>query len=313
MEAVLSAENLTKRFGANDVLRGLSFAVAPGEVFGLIGPDGAGKTTALRCLSGLVRFNSGTVRVFGLPLPDARRAVAQKMGYMPQQYSLYGDLSVAENIRFFAGMYGVHGAEREKREKRLLEMALLERFRERPARALSGGMYKKLALCCALLHKPRLILLDEPTNGVDPISRRELWAFLYELLGEGVSVVVSTPYMDEAERCARVGLIQDGRLLRVAAPRELLGAFCETVFELRMEPLPDIAALLKRYDDLSAMYQVGRAVHVLSPKGPEFAAELAARFAAEGCAVSAIEVQSASFEDVFLHLTSRAEGDGSAA
>lgn len=303
MGSVLVAQNLGKHFGESEVLHEVSFAVEPGEVFGLIGPDGAGKTTALRCLAGLLRFDAGSVHIFDLPMPSARRQVAREMGYMPQQYSLYGDLSVAENIRFFAGMYGVYGAERRRREERLLEMALLARFRDRPARALSGGMYKKLALCCALLHRPRLILLDEPTNGVDPISRRELWAFLYELLSDGVAVIVSTPYMDEAERCARVGLIQDGHLLQVARPSELMRDFHETVFELRLEPLLDIAALLRANPDLSAAYQVGRAVHVLSPKGPDFASELAARLTAQGCGVASIDVQKASFEDVFLHIT----------
>ena len=227
MELALTVAGLAKRFKETIALRGLELEVAPGEVFGLVGPDGAGKTTAMRLVAGLMRPDAGRITALGHEIPRRIADVRPRIGYMPQQYSLYGDLSVEENLRFFAGMYGVSRAAFRERSARLLGMARLEEFRARPAAALSGGMYKKLALSCALIHAPQLLLLDEPTNGVDPVSRRELWAFLREQVGAGVAVLYSTPYMDEAERCDRVGLVVDGRLAATGRPAELVAAHPE--------------------------------------------------------------------------------------
>jgi len=307
-EPVLQADGLVKRFGEATAVDRLSLAVAEGEVFGLVGPDGAGKTTTLRMLCGLTLPDAGTVRLLGLPMPESRRKARARMGYMPQQYSLYGDLSVQENLRFFAGMYGVPKATLIEREKRLLGIARLDRFRDRPARALSGGMYKKLALACALAHSPRLLLLDEPTNGVDPISRRELWAFLYELVGEGVSVLVSTPYMDEAERCGRVGLLLDGRLVAVDRPAALKAGFAETVFELDTAPLYERSILIESHPDVRDVYLVGRKAHVVTARGQEFASDLSALFATAGYEIRRLDVVAPSFEDVFLRLTASGGG-----
>jgi ABC-2 type transport system ATP-binding protein len=224
MGAALSMVGLAKKFGETTALAGLDLEVAPGEVFGLVGPDGAGKTTAMRLAAGLLEPDAGSVTALGIDVPKRIAEVRPRIGYMPQQYSLYGDLSVAENLRFFAGMYGVPRRTYRERAAQLLGMAHLAEFRERPAAALSGGMYKKLALACALVHAPELLLLDEPTNGVDPLSRRELWAFLREQVGRGVAVLYSTPYMDEAARCDRVGLVVDGRIRATGRPAELVAA-----------------------------------------------------------------------------------------
>lgn len=220
--AVLEGRALLRKFGDNVAVDGLSLAVHPGELYGLVGPDGAGKTTTIRMLTGLMLPGAGEARVLGRP---AHKGLREAIGYMPQQYSLYGDLSIDENLRFFGRLFGLPKADYAERRARLLRITRLERFADRRADALSGGMYKKLALACALLHRPRVLVLDEPTNGVDPVSRRELWDLLYELVADGMAVLLATPYMDEAERCHRVGLIHQGRLLTEGEPMELSEQF----------------------------------------------------------------------------------------
>jgi ABC-2 type transport system ATP-binding protein len=216
----VSARGLVRRFGSVPALDGLSLEIGKGELYGLVGPDGAGKTTAIRALAGLVALDGGEVRVLGEDPAGGR--VRERLGLMPQQYSLYRDLSVRENLRFFSRLYVLPRGEYRRRSERLLAITRLAPFLDRRADALSGGMYKKLALACALLHEPEVLLLDEPTNGVDPVSRRELWALLHEFVHEGMTVLVSTPYMDEAERCHRVGLAHRGRLLAEGEPTELM-------------------------------------------------------------------------------------------
>jgi len=219
MIPALEIDALVRRFGATDALRGVSVTVAKGELFGLVGPDGAGKTTAIRCCAGLMDPDGGAVRVFG---EDPRTEKArERLGLMPQRYALYGDLSVDENLRFFGDLFDVPPDAYAQRRARLLDLTRLAPFTDRRAEHLSGGMYKKLALACALLHSPDLLLLDEPTNGVDPVSRRELWTLLGELVAGGTAVLVSTPYMDEAERCHRVAVLDHGRILAVGDPSEI--------------------------------------------------------------------------------------------
>jgi len=229
----LEAVGLEKRFGVGPAavraLAGLSFRVERGELYGLVGADGAGKTTAMRALTGLVALDAGEARVLGLD-PSSPRA-RERVGLMPQQYSLYRDLSVDENLRFFGRLAVLPRKVFEERRARLLAITRLARFGDRPAGQLSGGMYKKLALACALLHEPELLLLDEPTNGVDPVSRRELWELLHGFVEAGMAVVISTPYMDEAERCSRVGLVHEGRLLLEGRPRALLAGSGRASFE----------------------------------------------------------------------------------
>jgi ABC-2 type transport system ATP-binding protein len=219
---VLEARGMVRRFGATTALDGLSFSVGAGELFGLVGADGAGKTTAIRALTGLIELDGGEARVLGEDPAAGSAAVRDAIGLMPQQFSLYRDLTVAENLRFFSRLYCLSREDFARRRERLLAITRLDRFQDRRADALSGGMYKKLALACALLHEPRVLLLDEPTNGVDPVSRRELWALLHEFVHGGMAVLVSTPYMDEAERCDRVGLIHEGKLRLEGSPVELL-------------------------------------------------------------------------------------------
>jgi len=205
--------------------------VRPGELYGLVGADGAGKTTAIRALAGLIDLDGGEARILGRDPAKGGRAVRESLGLMPQQFSLYRDLSVMENLRFFGRLYCLPRALFRSRSERLLALTRLAPFVDRRADALSGGMYKKLALACALLHEPEVLILDEPTNGVDPVSRRELWALLHEFVHAGMSVLVSTPYMDEAERCQRVGLVHRGRLLEEGFPRDLMAAGAARTFE----------------------------------------------------------------------------------
>jgi ABC-2 type transport system ATP-binding protein len=238
----LDARGLVRRFGATRALDGLTFSVRRGELYGLVGPDGAGKTTAIRVLAGLLDADEGEARVLGRDPARGGRALRESLGLVPQASALYRDLTVEENLRFFARLHGLPRAAFRERSARLLGMARLERFRDRRADALSGGMYKKLALACALLHAPEVLVLDEPTNGVDPVSRRELWALLHELVHGGTTVLVSTPYMDEPERCDRVALVHEGRLVLEGEPARLLAEAglrtFEELFLARFDPAP---------------------------------------------------------------------------
>lgn len=228
----LDVLDFTHSFSSFQAVRDLRFSIRPGEIYGLVGPDGAGKTTTLRVCAGVMCPTQGTIRVLGHDPLQNGSGVRQLLGYMPQKYGLYGDLSVAENLQFFGELYGVPTADFCERSRRLLGLTRLDSFRERPASALSGGMYKKLALACALLHTPRLLILDEPTNGVDPVSRAEIFDLLAEFCREGTSILLSTTYMDEASRCSRVGLLHKGNLMAEGALPELLAGFTERVLSL---------------------------------------------------------------------------------
>jgi ABC-2 type transport system ATP-binding protein len=223
--AIIVAQALERSFGATRALAGLSFSVEQGELFGLVGADGAGKTTTIRALAGLIGLDGGRADIAGRDVAAGGSAARESLGLMPQQASLYPDLSIAENLRFFGRLFCLPKRVFHERRERLLGITRLGPFADRRADALSGGMYKKLALACALLHRPRVLLLDEPTVGVDPVSRRELWALLHELVQEGMTVLLSTPYMDEAERCHRVALVHEGRLLLEGEPSALLTDF----------------------------------------------------------------------------------------
>lgn len=221
MEPIIRTRDLTRRFGALTAVDRLSLEIAPGEIFGLVGPDGAGKTTTLRLLCGLVEPTSGEAMVAGCDVARHPQRVKDQIGYMAQRFALYGDLTVDENMAFYGDLFGIVGREREDLSLRLLAMTRMEPFRGRQAGRLSGGMKQKLALMCTLLHRPRILFLDEPTNGVDPVSRRDFWTILYQLLKDGITIFMTTAYLDEAERCNRVGLMHRGRLIRCDAPEAL--------------------------------------------------------------------------------------------
>src|SRR5688572_12617614 len=219
MSAAIDLRGVSKRYGRTTALDSVSLNVQRGEMFGLIGADGAGKTTAIRVMCGLLHADGGAVRVLGRDPVKDHRALTQQVGYLSQRFSLYGDLSIDENIAFFAEIHGVRDYGR--RRDQLLAMTQLTPFRARLADKLSGGMKQKLALACTLVHEPELILLDEPTTGVDPVSRREFWKLLSEFLSHGITILMSTPYMDEAERCTRIAMLHEGRVLESGDPSRL--------------------------------------------------------------------------------------------
>jgi ABC-2 type transport system ATP-binding protein len=221
VEPIIETHGLTRRFGNLTAVDHLDLTVAPGEIFGLVGPDGAGKTTTLRLLCGLMNPTEGSARVAGHDVVRELQAVKDQIGYMAQRFGLYGDLTVQENMDFYADLFGIVGSQRSELSVQLLRMTRMEPFRSRQASRLSGGMKQKLALMCTLLHRPRILFLDEPTNGVDPVSRRDFWAILYQLLKDGITILMTTAYLDEAERCNRVGLMHRGKLIRCDAPEAL--------------------------------------------------------------------------------------------
>lgn len=292
----LIARGLVRNFGGVTAVDGVSLSLKPGELYGLVGPDGAGKTTTVRMLAGLLHPDAGAVE-----------RADEGLGYMPQRYSLYGDLTVAENLTFFGRLFGLSRSERADRAANLLEITRLARFSDRRAAALSGGMYKKLALACALLHRPAVLLLDEPSNGVDPVSRRELWTLLYGFVEDGMAVLLCTPYMDEAARCHRVGLLHHGRLLAEDTPAALVGRLRHPTVRLRVAQRDAVERSL--VDD--------PAVLAVSPEGPALRLVLrAAGIEATRARLEAMgEVSAVSpdFEDVFLALLADANAVGAAA
>ena len=230
MSVVIHAENLTRRFAALTAVDRLNLEVAGGEIFGLVGPDGAGKTTTMRLLCGLMNPTEGKAIVAGRDVSREHDLVKDQIGYMAQRFGLYTDLTVDENMRFYSDLFGLSGKTRAELSARLLQMTRMEPFLKRPAGKLSGGMKQKLALMCTLLHKPRILFLDEPTNGVDPVSRRDFWAILYQLVRDGLTVFVATAYLDEAERANRVGFMHHGKLIRCDTPAALKSGLAETVY-----------------------------------------------------------------------------------
>lgn len=291
--AAVAANGLCRSFPSVAALTDLTFEVRSGELYGLVGPDGAGKTTCIRALAGLLLPDRGEARIFGRPPTDPQ--TRERLGLMPQRYSLYGDLSVKENLRFFSRLNALTREQYRQRSERLLAITRLEPFLDRRAEALSGGMYKKLALACALLHEPDVLLLDEPTNGVDPVSRRELWALLHEFVERGMAILISTPYMDEAERCHRVGLLRHGRLLLEGDPSALLAGFEDETYEVRGGDRDEVDRLLQELPEVYASSPAGSRLRIVVARG---AAELVAQpLSARG---AELERVAPSFEDLYL-------------
>ena len=303
MDAALEARRMEKRFGTVEALAGMSFSVRSGELYGLVGPDGAGKTTAIRALAGLIDLDAGDARVLGMD-PRAGGAVREALGLLPQQYSLYRDLTVMENLKFYSRLYVLPRDVFRRRAERLLSITRLDRFTDRRADQLSGGMYKKLALAAALLHEPKVLLLDEPTNGVDPVSRRELWALLHEFVQGGMAVLISTPYMDEAERCDRVGLAYRGRLLLEGEPGALLTGFDEEAYEIAGGDRERVESVVESLPAVRSMSPAGSRLRVDLVAGER--ASVAAALAPLGAELRPV---APSFEDLFL---SRLQGEHAA-
>jgi ABC-2 type transport system ATP-binding protein len=300
-DAAITFTRVTRRYGSVTALTELSFAVAAGEMFGLIGPDGAGKTTTIRLACGLLTADAGTVSVLGRDPVADHRGITGEIGYLSQRFSLYGDLTIDENIAFFAEIHGVRRFEAAR--DRLLDMTQLTPFRARRADRLSGGMKQKLALACTLVHEPRVLLLDEPTTGVDPVSRREFWKLLSEFLSRGLTIVMATPYLDEAERCARVALLHEGRLLALDEPSRLQGALAGQLLEVVADsPRPPVD-LLARVPGVRDVQSFGDRAHVRAGGDARaLAGAVEAALTAAGIRVIDVRPIGASLEDVFIDL-----------
>jgi ABC-type multidrug transport system ATPase subunit len=302
MTHAIHVERLVKRYGGVTALDGVSFDVEPRELFGFIGPDGAGKTTLFRILATLILPDAGTARVLGLDPVRDLWALRPRIGYMAGRFSLYPDLSVEENVRFFAAVFGTT-LEREHDQIAPI-YSQLEPFRDRRAAALSGGMKQKLALCCALVHRPELLLLDEPTTGVDAVSRREFWDLLGRLKEQGLTIVVSTPYMDEAKRCDRVALVQRGRILAIDTPDDVTRSFEGALLAVHVHDRYGALLALRRYPHAATIYPFGETLHYTDARktaGADVVSlEVVEFLRANGFADARVQEIPATVEDTFM-------------
>jgi len=298
---VVQIRNLSRKFGDLTAVDGLTLDVARGEIFGLVGPDGAGKTTTLRLLCGLMDPTEGEVSVAGFDVARQVNEVKDRIGYMAQRFGLYADLSVDENMNFYADLFGLTRPERQELLPGLLKMTRMEPFRKRAAGKLSGGMKQKLALMCTLLHRPEVLFLDEPTTGVDPVSRRDFWAILYELVKEGMTVVVTTAYLDEAERCNRVGLMHRGKLIRCDTPDALKNQLEYPCFEVRTGSPRRATELLRGLPGVVSVEPAGAVLHLFLEQDGVPVESLSRRCSEEGLDAS-FDPITPSLEDVFIAL-----------
>lgn len=301
-EVIIEAKGLRRDFKETRAVDDLNLTIFRGELFGLVGPDGAGKTTTLRLMAGLLDITGGEAAVAGLSLREQAEAVKGHIGYMAQEFSLYGELTVSENLQFFSEIYQVPRAEITARTQRLLEFAGLTEFVSRRAADLSGGMKKKLALASTLIHEPEILLLDEPTTGVDPISRREFWDILMELHGGGTTILISTPYMDEADRCARVGLMYQGEMVICDTPEVIRGRIGGDILELRPAHW---RAAKDRIDHLPGVMQIqtyGETFHLVVDSAEKRRDQIAGALAERGVAVIHLRRIDARMEEAFISL-----------
>jgi ABC-2 type transport system ATP-binding protein len=298
----IKTENLTRKFRDLVAVDHLNLEIKRGETFGLVGPDGAGKTTTIRMLCAIMDPTEGSATVSGFDTVKQAEDIKKRIGYMAQRFNLYGDLSVIENLNFFADIFEVRGHERKDRIARLLEFARLTEFRGRRAAHLSGGMQKKLALACTLIHQPEILFLDEPTTGVDPISRREFWDILSELHLQGITIFVSTPYMDEAERCSRVGLMYEGQIIVCDQPDKVKGLVSGELIELRPDNLRQAKEALANLKGLLEVQTYGDLLHVFVDDASKRMPELASLLTEQGVAVEGLRQTRPRMEEAFISL-----------
>jgi ABC-2 type transport system ATP-binding protein len=304
MDAI-KTDKLTRRFGSITAVDGLDLTVAPGEMFGLVGSDGAGKTTIMRMLTGIMEPTSGSVRVLERDTVREAEAIKENIGYMSQRFGLYPDLTVEENIHFYADIYGLARTARDEKMDRLLAFSNLTPFKRRKAGNLSGGMKQKLGLACALIHTPKVLFLDEPTNGVDPVSRRDFWRILHELLKEGVTIFVATAYLDEADRCHRVGLIHQGRLLACDRPDRLRGLMEGTILEIHAGDARKTARLLRDRLPGASVGLFGDRLHLVTDDPARGSEMVTGILRQEGIELRGIRQIEPSLEDVFVSVLGR--------
>jgi ABC-2 type transport system ATP-binding protein len=298
----IQTTNLTKTFGSLNAVNHLNLEVKTGEIFGLVGPDASGKTTTLRMLCGILPPDGGEAIVAGCDIRKEAESLKEKVGYLPQRFGLYGDLTVLENIHFYADLYEVPRKRRMERIERLLRFANLEPFGKRRAQDLSGGMKQKLGLICALIHTPEILFLDEPTTGVDPLSRRDFWLILYDLLKEGVTILFSTSYLDEAERCTRVGLIYQGELLVSDTPSNVKERIGGAVLELRLEDHRRGMKVLEGIESLRSLVLSGDKIHILVNEPRESERVIREVLTKQGMEILALMEVRPSLEDAFVSI-----------
>ena len=296
----ITVANISKSYKSVKALQNISFEVKPGELFGLIGPDGAGKTTLFRVLTTLLIADEGTATVAGFDVLTDYKEIRNNVGYMPGRFSLYQDLTIEENLTFFATIFGTTIEENYDLIKDIYVQ--IEPFKDRRAGKLSGGMKQKLALCCALIHKPKVLFLDEPTTGVDPVSRKEFWEMLKRLQQKDITILVSTPYMDEAELCDRVALIQDGKILEINTPQAIVKNYSKSIYNVRANKMYQLINDLKDYAFNHSVYPFGEFVHYTDQRTDFNPKELQEYLVSKNLLEIEIEQTEATIEDVFMEL-----------
>lgn len=294
-------QNISKSYNNIKAVEDISFTVEEGELFGLIGPDGAGKSTIFRILTTLLLANQGTVSVAGFDVVKEYKSIRNAVGYMPGKFSLYQDLSVEENLTFFATIFGTTIEENYDLIKEIYVQ--IEPFKKRRAGALSGGMKQKLALCCALIHKPKVLFLDEPTTGVDPVSRKEFWEMLKRLQQKGITILVSTPYMDEAALCDRIALIQKGKILKIDSPKNIISNYDKTIYAIWAKKMHQLILDLKQYPSQYSVFAFGEYIHYIDKKADFNSEELLDYLQNKKHSEIEIHISNPTIEDVFMDLT----------
>lgn len=307
MNNVIEISEVNKAYGEVQALQHISLEVSEGELFGLIGPDGAGKTTLFRIITTLLKPDSGKANIFGMDVVDDYRKIRPILGYMPGRFSLYQDLSVEENIRFFASVFGTTLEENYEWVEPIYKQ--LEPFKKRLAGALSGGMKQKLALSCALIHKPKLLILDEPTTGVDAVSRKEFWEMLHKLKEEGITIIASTPYMDEADQCDRVALIQDGKILKINTPSEVATSFSSPLFGIKSKSRFRLIQALKQFEHTKSVHPFGESVHYADQRENPNMGEIEKYLHEQGIGDVSIRKIASGIEDTFMELMEKEGSD----